>query len=183
MLDCPPFTYESGARTRQVRNNPLESGAGRGTRRDRDGCRAMESLCEQVLACPALRVRPASGTHPKTLRISRRRSSRGYWKKETCHARHPHGVASGRPPRIAAELSAQRTRPDAHAQARRPMHITSIDMGDAEERLVSEPATADTADDHFHRRWALMLLDRGLDQTKLEYERAGKATSSRAWWA
>ena len=40
---------------------------------------------------------------------------------------------------------------------------------------MSEPATADSADDHFHRRWALMLLDRGLDQTKLEYERAGKA--------
>ena len=55
------------------------------------------------------------------------------------------------------------------------VRITSIDMGDAEERFVSEPATADSADDHFHRRWALMLLDRGLDQTKLEYERAGKA--------
>ena len=35
-------------------------------------------------------------TRLKTLRISRRRSSRGCWKKETCHARHPHGVASGR---------------------------------------------------------------------------------------
>ena len=54
------------------------------------------------------------------------------------------------------------------------VRITSIDMGDAEERFVSEPATADTPDDHFHRRWALMLLDRGLHQTKLEYERAGK---------
>ena len=31
---------------------------------DRDGCRAMESLCEQVLA-PALRVRPASGYAPE----------------------------------------------------------------------------------------------------------------------
>ena len=55
------------------------------------------------------------------------------------------------------------------------IRITSIDMGDAEQRFVSEPVTADAADDHFHRRWALMLLDRGLHQTRVEYERAGKS--------
>ena len=55
------------------------------------------------------------------------------------------------------------------------VQMSSIDMAGAEHRYASEPAAAGTPDDHFNLRWALVLLDRGLHSTKLEYERAGKS--------
>jgi RNA polymerase sigma-70 factor (ECF subfamily) len=54
------------------------------------------------------------------------------------------------------------------------VHISSIDMTDAEERYVAEPASDVSPDDQFHRKWAQELLDRALQQTRLEYERGGK---------
>ena len=48
-------------------------------------------------------------------------------------------------------------------------------MTDAEERYVAEPASDVSPDDQFHRKWALTLLDRALNQTRLEYERSGKS--------
>ena len=58
------------------------------------------------------------------------------------------------------------------------VQMSSIDMAGAEHRYASEPAAAGTPDDRFNLRWALVLLDRGLHSTKLEYERAGNPPSS-----
>lgn len=53
--------------------------------------------------------------------------------------------------------------------------LASIDMTGAEERYVEEPASDVSPDDQFHRKWALTLLDRALNRTRLEYERSGRA--------
>ena len=55
------------------------------------------------------------------------------------------------------------------------VRISSIDMSDAEGRYVEEPASDVNPDDQFHRKWALALLDRALNQTRSEYERGGKS--------
>ena len=47
--------------------------------------------------------------------------------------------------------------------------VSSIDMTDAEERYVAEPASDVSPEDQFHRKWALTLLDRALNQIRLEY--------------
>ena len=46
------------------------------------------------------------------------------------------------------------------------VRISSIDMTDAEERYVEEPASDVSPDELFHRKWALTLLDRALNQTR-----------------
>jgi RNA polymerase sigma-70 factor (ECF subfamily) len=48
-------------------------------------------------------------------------------------------------------------------------------MTDGEDRYVEEPASDVSPDDQFHRKWALALLDRALNQTRSEYERGGKS--------
>jgi RNA polymerase sigma-70 factor (ECF subfamily) len=53
--------------------------------------------------------------------------------------------------------------------------VSSIDMTDAEQRYDAEPASDVSPDDQFHRKWALTLLDRALNQTRLEYERSGRS--------
>ena len=58
--------------------------------------------------------------------------------------------------------------------------VSSIDMTDAEERYVAEPASDVSPDDQFHRKWALTLLDRALNQTRLEYRAQRQVGAVRA---
>ena len=142
---------------------------------DRDGCRAMESLCEQYWYPLYVFVRRRGYAPEDAQDLTQAFFARLLEKGDVSRATPARGrfrsfLLASLQNFLLNELDRMRT-----LKRGGGVHITSIDMGDAEERFVSEPATADTADDHFHRRWALMLLDRGLDQTKLEYERAGKA--------
>jgi RNA polymerase sigma-70 factor (ECF subfamily) len=52
--------------------------------------------------------------------------------------------------------------------------LISIDLRDAEERYVCEPAHDVTPERLFERRWALSLLDRALDQVGREFHGGGK---------
>ena len=142
---------------------------------DRDGCRAMESLCEQYWYPLYVFVRRRGYAPEDAQDLTQAFFARLLEKGDVARASPARGrfrsfLLASLQNFLLNELDRMRT-----LKRGGGVRITSIDMGDAEERFVSEPATADTADDHFHRRWALMLLDRGLHQTKLEYERAGKA--------
>ena len=141
---------------------------------DRDGCRAMESLCEQYWYPLYVFVRRRGYAPEDAQDLTQAFFARLLEKGDVSRATPVRGrfrsfLLASLQNFLLNELDRMRT-----LKRGGGVHITSLDMGDAEERFVSEPATADTADDHFHRRWALMLLDRGLDQMKLEYERAGK---------
>lgn len=142
---------------------------------DRDGCRAMERLCEQYWYPLYVFVRrrgyPPEDAQDLTQAFFARLLEKGDVSRATpARGRFRSFLLASLQNFLLNELDRVRT-----LKRGGGVHITSIDMGDAEERFVSEPASADTADDHFHRRWALLLLDRGLHQTKLEYERAGKS--------
>ena len=52
--------------------------------------------------------------------------------------------------------------------------IVSLDVQDAENRYILEPADQVTAEDIFERRWALTVLDEVLKKLSAEYEAAGK---------
>lgn len=53
--------------------------------------------------------------------------------------------------------------------------VISLDEQEAERRFSAEPATLDSPDKLFDRRWAQTLLDRVLDRLGDEYSLAGKA--------
>ena len=54
-------------------------------------------------------------------------------------------------------------------------HIVSLDETAAEERYRCEPVNADTPEHFFERRWAMTLLQQGLDNLKQECAENGKA--------
>jgi len=141
---------------------------------DRDGCRAMENLCEQYWYPLYVFVR-RRGYEPEDAQdLTQAFFARLLEKGDVARATPARGrfrsfLLASLQNFLLNERDRMRT-----LKRGGGVHITSIDMGDAEKRFVSEPASGDTADEHFHRRWALLLLDRGLDETKLEYEHAGK---------
>jgi RNA polymerase sigma-70 factor (ECF subfamily) len=53
--------------------------------------------------------------------------------------------------------------------------LISLDQRQAEERYVLEPATQETPERIFERRWALALLDRALTRLQEELSQAGKS--------
>jgi RNA polymerase sigma-70 factor (ECF subfamily) len=55
------------------------------------------------------------------------------------------------------------------------MQPLPLDTTDAEQRYAGEPTEPLTAEDIYERRWAMMLLDRALEQLSAEFAQAGKA--------
>jgi RNA polymerase sigma factor (sigma-70 family) len=142
---------------------------------DRDGCRAMERLCEQYWYPLYVFVRRRGYAPEDAQDLTQAFFARLLEKGDVSRA----SPARGRF-RSFLLASLQNFLLNEHDRSRTlkrggGVRISSIHMDDAEERFVSEPASTDTADEHFHRRWALMLLDRALHQTKLEYDRTGKS--------
>jgi RNA polymerase sigma-70 factor (ECF subfamily) len=63
----------------------------------------------------------------------------------------------------------------ASAQKRgRGVSFVPLDANDPEEWLRAEPATTETAEDVFDRRWALTLLEQAFARVRGEFESAGK---------
>jgi RNA polymerase sigma-70 factor (ECF subfamily) len=56
------------------------------------------------------------------------------------------------------------------------VHVTSLDVGDAETRYLREPADPETPERVFERRWALTLLDEVLHGLRAEYQARGQGT-------
>jgi RNA polymerase sigma-70 factor (ECF subfamily) len=50
-----------------------------------------------------------------------------------------------------------------------------LDLDTAEDRFRAEPAHADTPEKLFHRRWALMVLDRVLQRLRDDYQSSGRS--------
>jgi RNA polymerase sigma factor (sigma-70 family) len=143
---------------------------------DRDGCRAMESLCDQYWYPLYVFVRRRGYAPEDAQDLTQAFFARLLEKGDVARASPARGrfrsfLLASLQNFLLNELDRRRT-----LKRGGGVPITSIDMVDAEQRFVAEPATADTPDDHFHRRWALTLLDRALHQTKLDYERAGNST-------
>ena len=140
---------------------------------DRDGCRAMEHLCEQYWYPLYVFVRRRGYAAEDAQDLTQAFFARLLEKGDVARASPARGrfrsfLLASLQNFLLNELDRRRT-----LKRGGGVRITSLDMHDAEQRFVAEPATTDTADAHFHRSWALLLLDRGLHQTKLEYERAG----------
>ena len=142
---------------------------------DRDGCRAMESLCERYWYPLYVFVRrrgyPPEDAQDLTQAFFTRLLDKG-------------DVARASPARgrfrsfLLASLQNFLINEYDRARALKRgggVPVSSIDMTDAEERYVAEPASNVSPDDQFHRKWALTLLDRALSHTRLEYERSGKS--------
>ncbi len=55
------------------------------------------------------------------------------------------------------------------------VRIAPIDVGDAERRLASEPATEESPERAFERSWATQLLARALEQLRAEQSESGDA--------
>src|ERR1051325_5421767 len=53
--------------------------------------------------------------------------------------------------------------------------VLSLDLAAAESRYDLEPATAETPDKEFDRKWALALLEQVMDRLEEEYRHEGKA--------
>ncbi len=49
-----------------------------------------------------------------------------------------------------------------------------LEIGDAEQRYLLEPADPATPETLFDRRWSLLLLNRAMDRVRAEHERSGK---------
>jgi RNA polymerase sigma-70 factor (ECF subfamily) len=142
---------------------------------DRDGCRAMESLCEQYWYPLYVFVRRRGYAPEDAQDLTQAFFARLLEKGDV--ARASPGRGRFRSFLLASLQNFLLNELDRVRALKRGggFRISSIDMVDAEQRFVAELATTDTPDDHFNRRWALTLLDRALQQTKLEYERAGKS--------
>jgi DNA-directed RNA polymerase specialized sigma24 family protein len=142
---------------------------------DRDGCRAMESLCEQYWYPLYVFVRRRGYAPDDAQDLTQAFFARLLEKGDVARASPARGrfrsfLLASLQNFLLNELDRVRA-----LKRGGGVRISSIDMVDAEQRFVLEPATADTPDDHFNRRWALTLLDRGLHHTKLEYERGGNS--------
>src|SRR5688572_24052149 len=142
---------------------------------DRDGCRAMERLCEQYWYPLYVFVRRRGYAADDAQDLTQAFFARLLEKEDVARASPARG-------RFRSFLLASlqnflinewdRTRALKRGGG---VRLTSIDTTDAEERYVSEPATTDTPDDSFNRKWALTLLDRALNETRRHYEGSGKS--------
>jgi RNA polymerase sigma factor (sigma-70 family) len=52
--------------------------------------------------------------------------------------------------------------------------ILSLDLQAAEDRLTNEPAHQETPETLYHRRWALLMLERALQRVRDEYQQGGR---------
>ncbi len=61
------------------------------------------------------------------------------------------------------------------AQKRGGEHsITSLDFDSAERKLTNEPASEETPERTFERRWAMTLMEHALERVRVVYEKSGK---------
>ena len=173
VLHCPAFFHESGAWTGQVRDNPLESGAGRGTRR---GSRRLSRDGEPLRTGPVIRytssfdvaAMPPEDAQDLTQAFFAWLLEKETWRALTRAGPFPSFLLA----RFRTSCSTSSTGCARSSEA--AVRMTSIDMGDAEERFVSEPATADSADDHFIAGGRSCCSTVGCTRPA-GYERAGKA--------